>query len=468
MLRTSWQGARGYWQALRSFSPGARLYLLYTTLSSIAWSMAMLLLNLYLYSLGYRQDFMGLLNALPAAVTLVLGLPVGSLADRYGYRRFLLAGATLTAVSGLGVALSSSAGALLSCAALSGVGSTMTWVIGTPYLAAQSSEAERMELFSVNFALMTAAGFVGSILAGQIPERVAAYLGTAPMSTAPLRAGMLGSAALAVLSVLPLLRLPADDAGGRAARVAGDGSQTAPARRPALPSLLPERAEVGLFVRILLPAALIGFGAGVMVTFFQIFFRLRFGLEPGQIGVIFAFTSIFNGAASLVTPLMARRIGKVRTVVLTQLASIPFLLMLTFSYDLRWATVAYYARSALMNMGGPVAMAFALELVPPHRRATLSSLEAMLGSLGRGGLGPVVSGVLQVRGGFEPAFTLTTVCYAAATGLFWWFFKDAERPHREDDAGSTAMASISTAAPLGKAATATVERAGAGSGKNSA
>ena len=463
-LRALWIGATGYWNALRSFSAGARLYLIHTALGSVAWSMVMLLLNLYLYSLGYRQDFMGLLNALPAAVTLLLGLPVGSLADRFGYRRFLVAGAAITAASGLGVALSSSAGALLFYSALSGVGSTLTWVIGTPYLASQSTESERMELFSVHFALMTAAGFIGSTLAGQIPERVAVLLGTDPMTTPPLRAGMLGAALLSWLSVVPLLRLPPENVPPLATPTGCPASETASAGPATAPPLLPDRGEVALFVRILLPAALIGFGAGIMVTFFQIFFRLRFGLEPGQIGVIFAFTSILNGAASLLTPPIARRIGKVRTVVLTQAASIPFLLLLTFSYDLRWATVAYYARSALMNMGGPISLAFALELVPSHRRATLSSLEAILGSLGRGGLGPLVSGLLQVRGGFEPAFSLTTVCYGVATALFWWFFKDVERAQL----GSTATASISTAAPLGRAATATVERAGAGSGKNSA
>lgn len=450
------RGLTDYWRAFRSFSPGARLYLWHTMLGSVAWSMVALLLNLYLYSLGYRQDFMGLVNALPAAVTMVLGLPVGSLADRYGYRIFLLVGATLTAAAGIGVALATTRSALLAWAALSGVGGTLTWVIGTPYLASQSDEANRMELLSVNFALMTAAGFVGSLLAGQIPQRFAAVLATDPMATGPLRAGMLAAGLLSALAVVPLLRLPPESSAGKGATATPSGV--------ARPGWVLDRHEVGLFARILLPAALIGFGAGVMVTFFQIFFRLRFGLEPGQIGVIFAFTSIFNAIASLVTPLMARRIGKVRTVVATQLASIPFLLMLTFSYDLRWATIAYYARSALMNMGGPVSMAFALELVAPHRRAILSSLETMLGSLGRGGLGPLVSGFLQVRGGFEPAFTLTTLCYVAATGLFWWFFKDAERPQSL----TTAMASTSKAAPRGKAATSTVERAGAGSEKNSA
>ncbi|NLG69199.1 MAG: MFS transporter, partial [Firmicutes bacterium] len=201
------RGLTDYWRAFRSFSPGARLYLWHTMLGSVAWSMVTLLLNLYLYSLGYRQDFMGLVNALPAAVTMALGLPVGGLADRYGYRAFLLAGSTLTAVSGIGVALAAAPGAILAWAALSGMGGTLTWVIGTPYLASQSDEANRMELLSVNFALMTAAGFAGSLLAGQIPQRVAAVLATDPMATGPLRAGMLAAGLLSTLAIVPLLRL---------------------------------------------------------------------------------------------------------------------------------------------------------------------------------------------------------------------------------------------------------------------
>lgn len=109
--RTAAESVATYARALRTFSPGARLYLWHTAVSGISFSMYALLLNLYLYSLGYRQDFMGLINALPAVVVLALGLPAGSFADRRGYRTLLIAGVAILAASGFGLALSRSAAA---------------------------------------------------------------------------------------------------------------------------------------------------------------------------------------------------------------------------------------------------------------------------------------------------------------------------------------------------------------------
>lgn len=81
-----------------------------------------------------------------------------------------------------------------------------------------------------------------------------------------------------------------------------------------------------------------------------------------------------------------------------------------------------------MNMGGPIQQTFILEQVSEHQRATLTSLGAILGSMGRGGIGPVISGYLQVVSGFGLAFTFTTVCYIIGMFLFWWFFRNSEAP----------------------------------------
>jgi len=69
---------------------------------------------------------------------------------------------------------------------------------------------------------------------------------------------------------------------------------------------------------------------------------------------------------------------------------------------------------------------FGLEQVREGQRATLTSLGAMLGSLGRGGLGPIVSGYLQVKSGFSLAFTMTTVCYVIGALMFFVFFRNVE------------------------------------------
>jgi len=400
-----------YLETIRGFGKNARLWLVVTAVSSVGWAIFNLIFNLYLHSLGCRQDFIGLLNGLPSLVVLLVGLPLGMAADRRGYLVFLRAGAVFAVASGLGLALARSPAQLLVFSLLAGIGSALSWVIGAPFMMTICREEERVTYFALSSAVQLAMGFAGSLLGGELPGLFARWWGGLPSDVLPLRGAMVAAAVCSALAALPLLVMHESGAG-----------------RPVSGRPLPRgRQELVLFLKLLTPAALVAFGAGAMVVFFQLFFHLRFQLTPSAIGVLFAFSSVSTAVATLVSPALARRFGKVRTVVWTELASIPFLVLLAYSYDLRWVIVAYYLRQALMNMAGPVQHIFVLEQVRPDQRATLSSLSAMLGSLGRGGLGPIVSGFLQVRGGFSAAFTLTAVTYVLGAALFWAFFRDAEK-----------------------------------------
>ncbi len=405
----------------RTFSPNARRYLTFTALNSVAWSAFNLTFNLYIHSLGYKQDFIGFLNGLPSIVVLIIGLPIGIAADRYGYLRFLILGSITAAVTGLGLGLSSSSTALIGFALVGGIGMAMSWVIGAPMMMAISTKEERVFLFSVQSALMMGMGFLGSLMAGTLPEVAARFMHVAPTATAPLRLTYLVGTSFNLLAVLPILRMTQVRGNG-----AGNGGAAGAPVRQSIP--LPSSwRELALFLKILTPSALISIGAGAMVVFFQLFFNMRFNLNPGDIGLLFAFSSVVTAVATLTSPILAKRLGKVRTIVLTQFASIPFLLLLAYSFNFPLVVMAYYVRNALMNMSGPLQTTFGLELVNEGQRATLTSLQAMLGSLGRGGLGPIVSGYLQVKSGFTLAFTFTTVCYVVGTGLYYLFFRKVER-----------------------------------------
>lgn len=408
-----------YLQSIRSFSPNAKRYLVFTAFNAVAWNAFSISFNLYVHSLGYQQDFIGLLNGLPSIVILIFGLPIGMIADRYGYLRFLIAGSILSALAAVGMGLSSSRFGLLAFSLFGGLGGALSWVIGAPMLMAISTPKERVILFSVQSALMMGAGFAGSLMAGFLPEVAGRLMGVSSTSTAPLRLAYLVGASCNLLAVLPILRMTQVKGNGPAATPAGG----AKGWRASLPT---NWEDARLFLKLLGPSALISFGAGAMVVFFQLFFNMRFGLTPGQIGPLFALSALVTGVSTLVSPILAKRLGKVRTVVLTQLASIPFLLLLAYSYYFPAVAVAYYIRNALMNMSSPLQQVFALEQVKEGQRATLTSLGAMLGNLGRGGVGPIVSGYLQVKSGFSLAFTMTTVCYVVATALYFWFFRKAE------------------------------------------
>jgi hypothetical protein len=130
-----------------------------------------------------------------------------------------------------------------------------------------------------------------------------------------------------------------------------------------------------------------------------------------------------------VQPAIARRLGKVGSVVLVQGLSIPFLVVLGFSPAL-WTVVAAMAvRSSLMNAGNPIANAFAMEQVPAGDRATLSGAQNLLWSLGWVIAGPwysITQAVLGPELGYPVEFLTITLLYSAATSLYWWWFRDAE------------------------------------------
>jgi len=59
-------------------------------------SIATLTVNYYAHSLGYHQDFIGVLSAMPAIGSLAAAVPVGFLADRLGRKVILIGSAILT------------------------------------------------------------------------------------------------------------------------------------------------------------------------------------------------------------------------------------------------------------------------------------------------------------------------------------------------------------------------------------
>ena len=65
-----------------------------------------------------------------------------------------------------------------------------------------------------------------------------------------------------------------------------------------------------------------------MIPYLNVFIEIKFNLDLAALNVIFAFTSLGTTIAILLQPALARRFGKVGSVVLVQGVSIPFLVVL--------------------------------------------------------------------------------------------------------------------------------------------
>ncbi|GAC1653889.1 MAG: MFS transporter [Candidatus Dormibacteraceae bacterium] len=358
-------------------------------------------MNLYLHQSGFGNDVIGYVNAMPAVAAILLGLPVASASDRFGRRPFLVGGAMVAGIGAAGIALSTTLVTVLLSALVMGGGTTCIFAIGGAVLGDFSTDEDRVAVFSSNFLLGWMGGFFGSVGGGYLAGAIGGVTG--------LRSALLVGAVAVGLAAVPALMLPR------------------PERATSLPPGV--RSFLGLDVlRFGIPNLALAFGAGAMVRFFNLFFASKFNLGPGAIGTILAASYIVTALGALAAPPLARRVGSIRFLLITVACSIPFLGVITFAPWLVAVIGAFLARQALMNMGEPVFQAFAQGTVPARRRGALNGMLTFSWNIGWFA-GPAISGVLQVRGGFQLAFSFTIVCYVVYLGLLWWFWV---RPRRAD------------------------------------
>ncbi len=423
--RAEYNGAVRLLDRFSGFSRNARLLLATSFCVGLSMAVTMLYLNFYLQSLGLTQQFIGMANAVPQAILVIVGLPAGRLIDRYGPRLGLLAGMAAAGLGALGVALSSSPGMLLAFAGLQGVGAAFGFISGAPFLMANSGERERVALFSAYAAVQTGTAFLGSLAGGRLPGLFGLLLDTPAESVAPLRATMLAAALLWALAAVPIALTRRSPHSGEHDGHAG--AAVTESRRAGFIS----RPE--LVMRLLLPIFLISLGAGQTIPFLNLYISGKFGIGFGSIGLFFALGALGTTVATLAQPVLAARFGKIQSVLIVQIASIPFLVILGFVPVFWLVALSFIVRNALMNMGNPVFQAFAQEQIPAGERATYSSLSAIFWSLGWAG-GSVFSGWWRAQVGFELGFATLfgsmTFFYLVAIGLTYLFFVQRPLPGR--------------------------------------
>jgi len=397
---------REYISQLKRFQPNARLYLLYSFASGFAMGILRLLFNFYVLALGHDRAFMGTLVGIPPLVIACLAIPAGMLSHRFGTRFTLIVGASLMVISIFGVSMSTAAVSLILFSVSRGLSRTLLSVSNAPFMTENSETIERTHLFSVQFATRLAAMFIGSSLAGALPT-IVAWIGSIGAEDAgAYRASLWICAAVYALAIIPLARLP------RAPR--GAAIQSNPHFRDMF-------RNPGQLARIFAPQVVIGFGAGVLVPFLNVYFKTKYGLSDITVGFLFAFQSVFMAIATLVGPIVAQRLRRVRAVVFVQLLSIPFLILLGYAPLVSLSVAGFFARASLMNMGNPLYTAFAMEAVEPEQRATSSALMQMSWQ-GTRSFGSFASGYIQEGHGFSALFPITIGCYLLASGMIYAFF----------------------------------------------
>ena len=402
-----------YPKRVRMFSRNAKLYLVATTLQGFGFGIWSVMFNLYLKVVGFQANFIGYMFTASALATGFVALPSGLICEYLGSKKALLIGLTVNLVNLVQIIVLEPS-ILFFASLVSGLIGTVSWVASAPFMTENSKPEERSYLFSVDWAIMVIMGVIGSYVGGVMPSLFNTFLGLPTgeyASAVGYRLCLATSAFLALAAAVPILLI----------------KENKMRKRQKIVDLLALRniKSSRTILKFMIPTGIIGLGAGFIVPLFTLFFKLKFVATDEEIGIISAFGNVTLGLGTLVAPALSRKLGRVRSIVLCQYVSMPFIMLVTLAPNLALSGSAFVARNALMNMAGPITTALQMELVTQSERATTNGLMVMADNIPRS-ITASISGEMMTISDFYTPFLATSITYFTASSLYLIFFRKAE------------------------------------------
>jgi MFS family permease len=393
-----------YLSNIRLFSNNARWFLMGSFFIGFGYSVFWLLLNLYLKQLGFKEGTIGTILSAASLGNVLVAIPAAIIIDHVRIKRVLFVSAALNSSLLTMMVLSTQVWPIRILAGFSGAMFTVHGVVASPFFMRNSTPRERPYLFGINMALETLSGFVGTLIGGLIPT----FLLTRGVALLyGYRYTLIGGAIVAVISLVFYAMI-------KAAKPVRQG-------RFRISEYFGAR-DWRIMISLTIPHFLVGMGAGLVIPFLNIYFLKRFSLESAAIGRIFSIGSLFTAIGFLIGPLMARRIGLVKTSVITQFLSIPFFLILAFSHNLILSVVAFFFRGSLMNMAWPMYNNFAMELVPENQQAGANSVMSLAWNMSWM-FSASIGGYIIQQYGFTPVMLATVGLYMTSISSAWLIFR---------------------------------------------
>jgi MFS family permease len=341
--------------------------------------------------LGLSESQTGLLLTLTLVGDTAVSLYLTTRADRIGRRRMLLIGAILMAAAGLAFAFTHNF-FLLIFAGTIGVISPSGNEVG-PFLSIEQAALShvvpsqtRTEVFAWYTLAGSLATAVGALFGGTLTH---ALQKTAMRPVVSYRVVVILYAALGIVLAFLFTRLSS------AAEVNSPGEESP--LPGTLKSILGINHSRHVVAKLASLFALDSFAGGFVVQSFAAYwFYLRFGVDPGTLGVIFFWANIFAGISALLASRLASRFGLINTMVVTHLPSNILLILVPLMPNLSLAVLVLLVRFSISQMDVSTRQSYTMAVVSAEERSAAAGITGVARTTGAA-ISPLFVGFMFAR-----------------------------------------------------------------------
>jgi MFS family permease len=398
---------------IAAYNRDIKFFLIYNLLANVGIGVFMLLFNLYLRELEYREDFIGEFQAISTLAMAGVSVTMGVLINRVGVWKSVFFGIMLFLVTSILACVITDPVLLRVFAAFSGAGTAFLFVPTMPFIVDLTRRHERHGVAALAFSLQSLSMTVGSLIGGWMPGLVGALFGFGAPSVSAYRYTLVAGVSVAGLALLPLLAMSKE----RRTAIPDDMEAEGPDAEPVNDQPAVVRQRMMVFVAV---GGLMSLGAGAVFPFYNVFLE-TLDFTAGQIGLVYSAAGLMAAGLGLLSPYAARKLGSVRAVVLVRLAPVPFYFILMASPIGPIAVAAHMLRNTSINMAWPIDSTYVSEILPARARASVFSYRSGAWNLGWA-LSSWITGQLIVRHGYNVSFAAYAFFMVLAMGLYYVYF----------------------------------------------
>jgi MFS family permease len=401
------------WSAqLKTYNQNIKLAIWANIFSQIGMGMFMVMYNIYIQELGLSHEVNGQVIALTALATAIILVPAGIMSDKLGRKRVMIFGVVLTGLILFLRSIVEAQTLLLLTGFATGIFTAFLQVSSIPWLAENSKPKQRVHLFSLHSAIMTAANVIGSLLGGTLTDFFTLF--TTELSS--IRITLIIGSIFYILAFFPILKMVEKK------KQKTNETEKIPFRE----FFKVNKSGFKIIILFAVAQLLIGFGSGLVIPYLNLYFADRFAASNSIIGLIISLGQAATAVAMFIGPLVVKKVGEVRAVVYLQLSSLPFLLLTAYTENLLLASIGFLFRQALMNAGNPIQASLMMSKVDDSVKGLANSINQMVFQLGWALMGPVSTSIVMLNGaywGYAHVFTITAGLYLVGSLYFLIVFR---------------------------------------------
>lgn len=317
---------------------------------------------------------LGFILGLNNLVLALFAIPIGAITNKFGLKKMMFVSGLLNTILMALIPFSPNMMILVILTIIQGPFSSAWDVLPAPLINACSKEKGRTTIFSVMYAGYWVIVGIVSNLSGNFITYFQTQLNISQLEA--YKYFCLITCAFSLISIIPLFFMDS-------IKIKTSSNNNKSENSFSLKYIFKNFIDVANkdVVLFLTYTSLIGLGSGLFTPFFANFFKTGLNLNPITVGNIMSFQYFALVIGLLICPFVEKKLGRIGTLGITSLLSVPFMLLIPNcdslgSNMLPVLSFAFFMRSGLMNINMPLANTEIIEFVDEEKSSTVSGIQS--------------------------------------------------------------------------------------------